>query len=293
MKTLIIPALDALQIETLQILCIICAFSALFCFVVGELTNNNSQMDKLWSILPAVYTWVVAFQGGFAPRLVTMAVLATIWGARLTWNFARKGAYSWKFWSGVEDYRWVLLRGRKEFQPHWKWLVFNLLFISIYQNVLVLMTTLPALVCMGSELPFGVIDIVAAVLMAGCILYETIADEQQWKFQTTKYRMLGEGKKLEELPDPYNKGFNTVGLWGVSRHPNYLAEQCTWVCLYLFSIGAGLPILNWSVIGAVLLIALFQGSSWLGEKISGSKYPEYARYKKEVNRFFPGKRYRG
>ena len=285
--------LSALQAETLSVLCIIAACSAAYCFIVGEITRNNSQMDKLWSILPAVYVWVVACKGGFDPRLVIMAVLATLWGARLTFNFALKGAYKLKFWTGEEDYRWPWLRKRKEFQPRWKWVVFDFLFISIYQNLLVLLTTLPALAAMGSERPLGWLDIVAAVLMAGAIAYEAIADVQQWRFQSTKWGMIKSGKKLEELPSPYNRGFNTSGLWRVSRHPNYLGEQSIWVAFYIFSIAAGVGILNWSICGAVLLILLFLGSSTLGEYISKSKYPEYANYIKTVNRFFPGKPYRG
>ena len=283
--------LSALQYETLQILFIIAACSAAYCFIVGEITRNNSQMDKLWSILPAVYAWVVACKGGLDLRLVVMAVLATVWGARLTFNFALKGAYTWKFWTGEEDYRWPWLRRRKEFQPRWKWVIFNFLFISIYQNLLVLLTTLPAVAAMGSVRPFGWLDIVAAVLMAAAIAYEAIADVQQWRFQSTKWGMIKSGLKLEELPAPYNRGFNTGGLWRVSRHPNYLGEQSVWVSFYLFSVAAGAGILNWTVCGAVLLILLFLGSSTLGEYISKSKYPEYAGYVKKVNRFFPGRPY--
>ena len=285
------PVLDASQLETLKILLYICGGSALFCFVVGELTHNNSQMDKLWSLLPIAYTWVIAIKGGMDTRLVVMAVLATLWGARLTFNFARKGAYKLKFWEGEEDYRWPVLRAKKEFQPHWKWMAFNLFFISIYQNALVLMITFPALVLMSVDVPFGWVDALAAVLMFGFILYETIADEQQWAFQTTKWRMIKEGKKLEELPAPYNKGFNTVGLWNRSRHPNYFAEQGTWCAFYVFTIGGGIGIINWSIAGALLLIVLFLGSSAFAEEISGSKYPEYARYCQQVSLFFPGKKY--
>ena len=153
------------------------------------------------------------------------------------------------------------------------------------------MTTFPALVAMNSDKPFGWLDAVAAVLMLGFIIWETVADEQQWKFQTRKWAMIKEGKKLEDLPAPYNKGFNTTGLWGRSRHPNYFAEQSIWVCFYLFSIAAGIGILNWSVIGALLLVVLFQGSSSLAEEISGGKYPEYEKYCQSVPRFFPGKKY--
>lgn len=285
------PALDASQLETLKILGYIAGGSALFCFVVGELTGNNSQMDKLWSLLPIAYTWVIAAKGGMSTRLVVMACLATLWGIRLTFNFARKGAYKLKFWEGEEDYRWSVLRAKKEFQPHWKWMLFNLFFISLYQNALVLMTTFPALVLMNVDKPFGWMDCVAAALMLGFIVYETVADEQQWAFQSTKWKMLGQGKKLEELPAPYNKGFNTTGLWGVSRHPNYLGEQAIWFCFYLFTIGGGIGIINWSLIGALLLIVLFLGSSAFAEEISMGKYPEYSRYCQTVSKFFPGKRY--
>ncbi len=286
------PSLDASQLEVLKILGIITACSALFCFVVGELTSNNSQMDKLWSLLPIAYTWVIAVHGGMSARLVVMACLATLWGARLTFNFARKGAYKLKFWEGEEDYRWKVLRARKEFQPHWKWMLFNLFFISIYQNVLVLMITFPALVLMGVDKPFGWVDALAAALMLGFIIYETVADEQQWAFQSAKWKMIKEDRKLEDLPAPYNKGFNTAGLWGISRHPNYFAEQAVWCSFYVFSIGGGIGIINWSIIGALLLIVLFIGSSAFAEEISSAKYPEYAAYCGKVSKFFPGKRYR-
>ena len=286
------PALDAVQLSTLKTLLVIMGCSALFCFVTGELTGNNSQMDKLWSILPEVYVWIIAVQGGMKPRLVVMAVLATLWGIRLTFNFARKGAYHWKFWEGVEDYRWAIVRTGAPFNgKRGPWMLFDLFFISIYQNALILMTTFPALVSMNSTRPFGVMDIVAAVLMFSFILYETIADEQQWAFQTTKWKMIKAGQKLEELPAPYSLGFNTRGLWGISRHPNYFAEQSIWVCFYLFSIGAGIGVFNWSIIGALLLIVLFLGSSTLAEQISGGKYPAYARYCQQVSRFFPGKKF--
>ena len=285
------PVLNEAQLQTLKVLGIVAGCSAAFCFIVGELTGNNSQMDKLWSLLPIAYTWIIAVNGGMSLRLVVMAVLATLWGIRLTFNFARKGAYKLKFWEGVEDYRWAIVRSGPAFRKRWAWTAFDLGFISIYQNALVLMTTFPALVAMTSEAAFGWVDCLAAVLMLGFIIWETVADEQQWAFQKKKWAMLGEGKKLEELPAPYNKGFNTTGLWGHSRHPNYFAEQGTWVAFYVFSIGAGIGIVNWSVIGALLLIVLFQGSSSLAEEISGGKYPEYEKYCPSVPRFFPGKKY--
>ena len=166
-------------------------------------------------------------------------------------------------------------------------MLFDLFFISIYQNVLVLMITFPALVNMGSAAPVNWVDCLAAVLTAGFVLYETIADEQQWRFQSRKWAMLREGRTLESLPAPYDKGFNTTGLWRLSRHPNYFAEQGTWIAFYLFSVAAGIGIVNWSIAGALLLVVLFLGSSAFAEEISSGKYPEYKQYQQTVSQFLP------
>ncbi|MCR4829017.1 MAG: DUF1295 domain-containing protein [Bacteroidales bacterium] len=285
------PSLDTGQLAVLKTLLIVAGCSSLFCFIVGELSGNNSQVDKVWSILPFVYCWIIAAHGGMHPRLVLMAVLATLWGVRLTFNFARKGAYKLKFWEGEEDYRWSIVRSNPVFKHRWTWALFDLLFISVYQNILLLLIVMPALVSMNSDVHLGMMDIIASVLMLGFIIYETVADEQQWAFQSKKWKMLKEGKVLDELPSPYSKGFNTRGLWSVSRHPNYMAEQAIWISLYLFSISAGIGIVNWSMIGALLLVVLFVASTSLAEGISSGKYPEYEQYRSVVNKFFPGKRY--
>ena len=56
--------------------------------------------------------------------------------------------------------------------------------------------------------------------------------------------------------------------------------------------GAGIGVFNWSLIGALLLIVLFLGSSSFGEEISRSKYPAYADYCKKTSRYIPWKKYR-
>ena len=288
------PKLSQNQLDTLLVLVIICGGSALYCFVIGELTLNNSQMDKLWSLLPIAYTWVIAAKGNMNPRLVIIALLVTLWGIRLTMNFARKGAYSLKFWSGEEDYRWQIMRSKKMLKSRPAWALFDLFFISIYQNALVLAICLPALVCMESNAPLCVMDYVAFSLSSIALLIEIIADEQQMAFHTTKKRLLAEGKSLAELPEPFNKGFNTTGLWGYSRHPNYFGEQAFWVCLYLFVIGANMAtynVFNWSMVGPLLLVLLFLGSSTLGETISNGKYPEYSLYLSTVSKYIGFRKY--
>ena len=278
-------ALGPAEWKAIHTLMILTGIVVTYSFVVGELTGNNSQVDKLWSLVPILYTWVVAGYGEFSPRLVLMCVLATIWGVRLTINFAMKGAYQWRFWAGEEDYRWLVLRQKPEFNSRWKWMLFNLFFISGYQNILILLFTLPTIVALQNiNVPLGIFDYGAAGLMFFFIAYETLADIQQWNFQSKKHELLKNGKAL---PAEYKKGFLDRGLWAYSRHPNYFAEQSIWVCFYLFSIAASGAWFNWSIAGCLLLLVLFQGSSNFSEEISAGKYPEYKEYQKKVSRFIP------
>lgn len=257
--------------------------SAILCFIVSVLTDNHSQVDKLWSVIPVAYAWIIAYVGEFDQRLVLMAVLISIWGIRLTYNFSRRGGYSWKFWSGDEDYRWSVLRARSEFQPSWKWVLFNLFFISLYQMGLILLITFPMVKAIGGG-PLTWVDFVLGAWILVVIIIETIADQQQWVYQNKKHALKNAGKPLEGI---YKKGFTHTGLWKIMRHPNYAAEQAVWISLYFFSVIATGQWINWSITGCLLLILLFQGSSDFSEKISASKYPEYKDYIKKTGRFFP------
>ena len=287
--------LSDLQRKTLTVLAIVCLSSIAYCFIVGEISRNNSQMDKLWSVLPIAYTWIVCAMGGFKWRLLIIAVIVTLWGVRLTYNFAKKGAYSLKFWSGEEDYRWIYLRKQKPFTNKFIWAIFDLGFISFFQNIVVLGITLPAVAIMDVNPPIGVFDVIAGLLSFGALIYEVIADRQQNAFQVKKYEYLNKGMKLEELPEPYNRGFNVSGLWSRSRHPNYIGEQMIWISLYFFTITCGVThfgIFHWTIFGCMLLVMVFVGSSRMAEGISVSKYKEYEDYQRQVFKYLPIKKYK-
>jgi len=275
--------LTIIQKTVLTELILVYLFAAVICFIVSTISDNFSQVDKLWSILPVVYLWIIAFRSGFEPRVLLMAILVTIWGIRLTFNFGRRGGYSWKFWSGEEDYRWSVLRKRSEFSGRWRWIAFNLFFISLYQLGLVLMITLPALKSIGGK-ELWLPDYLLAGLFLAFVVTETIADQQQWNFHKEKNRLL---RSNVPLPDKYNSGFLKSGLWGMVRHPNYASEQAIWVVFYFFSVFATGFVLNWSITGSFLLILLFRGSSDFSESISMVKYPGYSEYIKSVPRHVP------
>ncbi len=255
-----------------------------YTFIVGELSKNNSQVDKIWSIVPIGYTWYMTYLAGFNDRMVLMSILATIWGVRLTYNFARRGAYTWDFWAGEEDYRWEILRKKPGFNKPWVWSLFNFFFICFYQNSLIFLFTLPILTAatVGNK-PLGFGDYFLAALFIALVIIEYIADQQQYDYQKEKYRRINNNEDLGE----YQDGFVAKGLWSIVRHPNYAAEQSIWIVFYFFSVLATGSWLNWSISGALLLVVLFKGSSDFSEEISAGKYPKYKNYQDSVPRFIP------
>jgi steroid 5-alpha reductase family enzyme len=256
---------------------VVCAF----CWIASLITNDTSWVDRIWSIVPVVYVWIFAVSalvsGADAARLVLMAVLVTLWGARLTFNFARKGGYT-----GMEDYRWAILR---EKMTGWQFQLFNLFFIVLYQNALLVLISLPAYVAWLEPAGLTAWDFVFAVLFLGFLALEFAADQQQWNFHRAKHAA---GGHLEP-------GFLTTGLFRFSRHPNFFGEQAQWWMFYCLgataAVASGLGFwggaLNWTVVGAALLTVLFIGSTVFTESISASKYPAYREYQRATSMLVP------
>ncbi len=245
-----------------------------FAWFASLLTNDTSWVDRLWSIVPWVY--IVVFAHGahwHDARLNLMAALTTAWGLRLTFNFARKGGYT-----GVEDYRWEVLRGRMtklQFQ------LFNLFFIVLYQNALLVLIALPALTAFQHPgRPLGGLDYLVGLLFVLCLAGETVADQQQWNFHQRKAAAVAAGASMEP-------GFLNTGLFRFSRHPNYFFEISQWWLVYAFGAVAAGSLMQWTMLGAVLLTILFIGSTRFTEEISSAKYPQYAQYQRTTSAVIP------
>ena len=247
---------------------------AAFCWVLSLLVDEYSWVDRSWSIVPQIYVGTFAYQADFSdPRLNLMTVLTTLWGVRLTFNYARKGGYA----KGGEDYRWSILKSR---MTRTQWQLFNLFFIHSYQHLLLLAIALPAWTAFRHRTPLGVLDAVAAVGFLVLLVGEVVADQQQWNFHLAK-------KARKEAGQPEPKGFLDTGLWSWSRHPNFFCEVGQWWMIVLFAVAATGHIVEPTVVGAVFLTLLFHGSAWFTESITASKYPAYADYQRRVSRVLP------
>ena len=199
---------------------------------------------------------------------------------RLTANFAYKGGFS-----GGEDYRWVEIRSWPGFDKGWE--LFNLTFICGFQQFVCLAFVAPAAAVIGSDgVPLNGLDAIAAALYLLLVAGEALADYQMMTFQTEKYRRIAAKEPLGPI---YGKGFCHTGLWAYSRHPNYFCEVTMWWVFYLFTIAAGLPLLNWTILGPAFLTCLFVLPYVLDvtELLSSRKYTAFPAYQERVSRFVP------
>lgn len=267
--------------DALQIVVLVAALASLVCWILSLITRDTSWVDRAWSIVPVVYVWIFV-AGAFtadagSARIVLMGILVTAWGARLTFNFARKGGYT-----GMEDYRWAILR--KRMRP-WQFQVFNLLFIIGYQMTLLVLITLPAWLAAQHPTALTGWDALFTIAFLGFLVGETVADQQQWNFHQRKKQAGGD----------LAPGFATTGLFRYSRHPNFFFEQAQWWAFYALgataaaTAGAGVfgGVLNPTIVGAALLTVLFLGSTIFTESITASKYPAYAEYRQTTSMLVP------
>ena len=262
--------------------------------VVSEINKNYSQVDRLWSILPSIYNVhyaCYAYMAGLdTTRIGAVAIVSTIWSTRLTYNYWRRGGYS----VGSEDYRWEVV---KDYCGPAIMFLFNVVFISLAQSLLLFIVTAPSYVILlvgrlasvDTAFPsWTLADSCTFGTMLTLIALTAIGDQQQWNYQNSKEQY----RKTAKVPagykqDDLERGFNTTGIFAYARKPNYATEQAVWVTLYAWSCAATGTWYNWSGVGAAGYLCLFQASTWITELLSERKYPEYKEYRKQVWKFIP------
>lgn len=303
---------------------------ALFIWVFNLVTKNISHMDRLWAILPNVYSWLFIYTAiAFNPktesdktysvlksdekslaRLYLMSALMALWGVRLVYVFWRRGYYSLTH----EDHRWEHIK-KKLGYPEKKlaFHIYNFVLMAFIQNWILIGHALPMWFIqtntssdrISAQQPLNTLDIVNAVFFVIFFIFEYIGDEQQWNFQTRKYKWIEEVKENkdvshyspEEIED-FKRGFICKGIFAYSRHPNYFGELFLWISIWAFTLTSQYTVFategfkisdffNYAVYSSLVMSFLFSRSYKVTEKISLSKYPAYKHYQENTNAIFP------
>lgn len=233
--------------------------------------DNSSFYDAYWSVIPpalAAY-WMLhpVAEGAPFARQVLVLALVTWWGIRLTYNWGRH-------WKGLdhEDWRYVDYR-QKVGRAYW---LVSFAGFHFFPTVQVMASCAGLYVAMTATGPVGVLDGVAAVVTAGAITIEMVADRQLHDFVSSK---------------PDRGAILQSGLWRWSRHPNYFGEVSFWWGLCLFGLAAATaPVteLWWLFVGPVAMTSMFFFISIpLIDERMVTKRPHYAEHMKRVSRLIP------
>ncbi len=231
-------------------------------WLVSLLRNDVSIVDSLWSLMFLLAAGVYAGLGDTnGPRTFVVLVLVAIWALRLS-------AYiSWRNHGQPEDYRYREIRSNN--QPGFRYK--SLYIVFILQALLAWIISLPLAAAISGPAQIGVLDYAGIALWVVGVVFEALGDLQLSRFRK----------------DPANKGkVLDTGLWRYTRHPNYFGNFTLWWGFYLIALSAGGW---WSIVSPLLMSFLLLKVSGVAllEKDISARRPEYQRYIRRTNAFFP------
>lgn len=236
----------------------------LLLWIVSLWKRDASIADQFWGVGFVIVAWVAARLVGQL-HAIDWAVLGlvTVWGLRLA------GYLTWRKRGEGEDRRYAEMR-RQHGRRFW-WL--SLFTVFMLQGVLIWFISLPvqATLWAANDSHIQWMSAAGVALCAFGISYETVADLQLARFKA----IAGNERKVM-----------AQGLWRFSRHPNYFGDFCVWWGLYLIAAAAGAA---WSIASPLamsFLLLRVSGVSLL-ESTIGDRRPDYDKYKRTTNAFFP------
>lgn len=225
--------------------------------------NNSSMYDPYWSVFPifAAFYWLGEFGAqGDELRNIILVGLISLWGIRLTLNWAR----GWEG-MGYQDWRYVKLQ---KDNGKLYWLV-SFSGVHMFPTLIVFLGLVPVYYILQTPSPFGLLDVIASFVVLAAIVIETVSDEQLKKFLKS------------------GGGVMKTGVWSWSRHPNYFGEILFWVGLFMFISEPFSSANYWKISGVVVMILLFNGISIPMMEKRQIKKDGYDDYKKRVSRLIP------
>lgn len=235
-------------------------------FAFSRFYDNSSVYDPYWSVAPivivAAYLWLAP---SVSIGLGIAALLVTVWGVRLTYNFL----YGWP---GLHHEDWRYRDFRAQFPRAYWWV--SLGGIHMFPTVLVFLGCLPLYaVAFADSPPIWPLAIAGIIAALGATVIEAVADLQLHAF-------IASAREPGAILD--------TGLWRYSRHPNYFGEVGFWWGLWLFGVGISPSDIWWTLVGPVAMTLLFTFVSIpMLDRRSLERRPRYADHMKKVSGLIP------
>ncbi len=244
-----------------------------FAWSVQRRTGKSGWIDAIWSFATAaagaaLALWALDADGARGGRALLVAAMVAGWGVRLGTHIAARTL------RGGEDPRYAELA--RTWGAGFSRRLLQFLQIQAASGLLLALAVFAA---SRNPAPFpAVFDALGVMVFVISFAGETFADRQlaAWRAK------------------PANKGgVCDVGLWGLSRHPNYFFEWLTWLAYALIAIDpAGqYPWGAASLLGPIFMYWLLvhvSGVPPLEAHMARSRGEAFAAYQARVNAFFPG-----
>ncbi len=233
----------------------------LFIWIMSLIAKNASLYDPYWSVIPPVIMiFLMIDQANFGMNLILLVTGVLIWAIRLTYNWA-------KLFRGLDEQDWRYDQ-IKAFNPK-LFPLSNLTGIMMFPTLIVFAQLIGFIAIIEIDHQFGFTAIIGLIIIILATIIQFVSDSQMQNFKKDN-----QGKIID------------VGLWRLTRHPNYLGEILVWFGVYFFYADVyGLTIHILAPI-AMLLMFLFISIPMMERKIIKTR-PEYKTYQKEVAMLIP------
>ena len=241
---------------------------------------SSGWVDAVWSFLVGAAGVIVSLApledwDVDAQRPLIVAALAAAWSLRLGLHIVARTR------GGGEDPRYAALKD--EWGDRWAGQMWK--FLQIQAAAALLLATTIFLAARNPAAGLQWSDIAGVLVLIAAVIGEGVADAQLTRFRN----------------DPANKGKEKVcdvGLWSLSRHPNYFFQWLGWKGYAVIAIGPdGTWFLGWAALaGPALMYWLLVHASGippLEAHMMRSRGAAYAAYRKRVNAFWPGPQSQG
>ena len=234
-------------------------------WVLSVKLRDASIADVCWGSGFVLLAWLYCL---LSPTLTRrswlVAVLITLWGARLSLHIVRRNH------GNGEDPRYRAMRASHG-QAFWWRSLFTVFWL---QGAILWFVALPLLIAVRAARPteLTAVDVLGVVLFAVGFGFEVAGDYQLARFKA----------------EPSNRGHVLDrGLWRYTRHPNYFGDATLWWGLYAIAAaapGGWLTVLSPALM--TFLLMRVSGVTLLEDGLKASK-PGYQAYIARTPAFFP------